>query len=403
MTKALHDKVIIFDIDGVLIEPHGYRDAVPAAMRFWLPSEFPDHLLPGKHEFDQFESFGMTNEWDMLVICMGILATVVVKDGKSLENAHLADLSRLMTKTPLPAAIDYLSTIKSMGAFYQREGLRMPNRAAMYRSPAMAEVFPPLFGTRLYDELMLHTDDIQRSEIIQTYQTCILGDALFETSYGLKALFESPSYLATRDIKLISDAGRQRIMHMPAAEGTGVAMMTARASRPAVVESGEYHTWYSPEAELAMRLLGFESLPVVASGQLRYISLTLDCNAQQLVKPSPFHALTAILAAFGIPILSALSYAAGLSAKTKCGEFPVDARMPGDLESYLPRTFHIHVVEDSYIGIESAQKAANILRLSGFDCTINAWGVATAPDKVDSLQRRGAVVFDHVHRILEEM
>lgn len=395
--------VLLFDIDGVLLEPHGYRDALPAAIRFWLGENLPDDVLPGHAEMDLFESFGMTNEWDMLAVSMAVLLAPAISADPANRRKSLTQLAQLARERGLIREVNYRQTIESLGQFYQQKGVQMRERRLMYKTPEMAEIFPVVHGTSLYHDLFETIDSIERSELIQVYQTLVLGSEKFQKTYKLIPKFSCDAYLGTRDKVLISEEDRQLLLRAQPGKKPRLAMMTARASRPLVLHEDEVHTWYAPEAEIAMELLGYTALPVIASGHLRYISQALECDASQLLKPSAFHALTSILAAFGIPVLSALNYAAGLSTSTHCGDVKSDRRLTEELTRYIPPEFTVHIVEDSYIGIESAQRAVKVLEESGYKCACQPWGVAVRPEKIKSLERLRAAVFPDITQVISAM
>ena len=65
--------VLLLDIDGVLVKPGGYRAALHATLNYFvnlmgLPHfEFPEEKLAG------FERRGITSEWDMVPLLLGVL------------------------------------------------------------------------------------------------------------------------------------------------------------------------------------------------------------------------------------------------------------------------------------------------------------------------------------------
>ncbi len=55
---------------------------------------------------------------------------------------------------------------------------------------------------------------------------------------------------------------------------------------------------FAPEAELALELIGLPSIPLMAFGKLEYLASQYGLDPAALVKPSPFQALAAMLAAW---------------------------------------------------------------------------------------------------------
>ena len=83
--------LFLFDVDGVLIHPKGYKEALRDSL---------DHIaaLMGQksqnltyEEIGVFESCGLTNEWDSLGLCTGLLLTTLL-------NQHSDSISQTLEK-----------------------------------------------------------------------------------------------------------------------------------------------------------------------------------------------------------------------------------------------------------------------------------------------------------------
>ncbi|NTV84159.1 MAG: hypothetical protein HGA23_07660, partial [Bacteroidales bacterium] len=70
--------VFIFDLDGVLVQPGGYRQGITATMRYFTQSWGLEALAPDEEAIALCESHGITSEWDIVPICLaGLLETLL--------------------------------------------------------------------------------------------------------------------------------------------------------------------------------------------------------------------------------------------------------------------------------------------------------------------------------------
>ena len=69
-------RIILFDVDGVLITPGGYRKALNDTIASFLGELGQPQLQPDESVFEHFEALGITSEWDMvpLFLCMCLQA-----------------------------------------------------------------------------------------------------------------------------------------------------------------------------------------------------------------------------------------------------------------------------------------------------------------------------------------
>lgn len=61
-------KILIFDLDGVLVNSKGYIKAFQAAVHFLCSKGGLDHIVPGNEAHAIFESIGISSEWDMTAL-----------------------------------------------------------------------------------------------------------------------------------------------------------------------------------------------------------------------------------------------------------------------------------------------------------------------------------------------
>jgi len=155
-----------------------------------------------------------------------------------------------------------------------------------------------------------------------------------------------------------------------------LAVYTARPSKPKQDCPPGFN--YSPEADLALEMLGLQELPLIATGQINWLSEHLGVPVHELGKPSPVQALAAIAAAITRQVEQSLLAAADLQLNGKEEYFQ---NLPG---------LAIHVFEDSGGNTASVRRAVDRLKAVGMVCTFNAWGIGDNPDKQRALLDAGA-------------
>jgi hypothetical protein len=140
---------------------------------------------------------------------------------------------------------------------------------------------------------------------------------------------------------------------------------------------------YAPEAELALELVGLSDIPLMSFGKLEYIAARHGLEPETLLKPSPFHALAGVLAAWTGEELSALNAAH-------------DWHKSGVLNGAfgkLPKACELIVVEDTLGGIRSTRAAGEILQKAGFDVTVRAFGLTAGSEAKAWAFQRSAVPY----------
>ena len=65
--------ILLFDVDGVLIEDGGYYAALIKTLDYFNHLMGAGPIVFGPADRDQFQSRGYVNEWDLCPLCAGIL------------------------------------------------------------------------------------------------------------------------------------------------------------------------------------------------------------------------------------------------------------------------------------------------------------------------------------------
>ena len=152
-----------------------------------------------------------------------------------------------------------------------------------------------------------------------------------------------------------------------------------RSASRTPAEAGGFGRGYTPELEIAARLVGLEGVPVMGFGKLDWLARRVGRTGSELVKPSPVHAMAAIGAA-----------RSGLEVESIKAALAVER---GDQLRY-PLTAcageEVHVFEDSpssLRGIEQAVQHLNRLGL-GLSSPATASRRSARPNEPRWLRRR---------------
>ena len=89
--------LLLFDVDNVLIEPHGYWKAVQQTVGLYARGlGYGAEVTPTLDDIHVFEANGFTNEWDSCPLCIGALLVALYaevsprSDGEAAPPAGLA-------------------------------------------------------------------------------------------------------------------------------------------------------------------------------------------------------------------------------------------------------------------------------------------------------------------------
>jgi hypothetical protein len=372
-------KVILLDVDGVLVTPGGYRAALRATMHLFFN-------LMGLTSFDipeenltVLENRGITSEWDMIPLLLASMWSDILRES-SVQNLP-PDLSS--------AAVEigkYLHGDKPLNInipMFELVAGQYPSETALQQNRFSS------IPMELRTNILHKTRDIHFSQTMRFFQHFTLGSLKFTQTYNLPAELETESFLLTYDTPNINGEIRARLLR----PGIYPVAFTSRPSGPPR-EVAESIVGYAPEAELALELVGLPDIPLIAFGKLEYLASKCGLDPVALVKPSPIHALAAIAAAFTREELSAIRVAA-------------DWQQTGQLNSLvssLPRSFELIVVEDTMSGIRSTLKAGEILQRAGLDVYTRAFGFTSGNSmKAIAFQQAGIPCFEDWESLLNKI
>ena len=219
-------KIIIFDVDGVLIESHGYHKAFKDTVRLGA-KELGFDVDLSNEDIARFEGMGISSEWHSSAACMAGL----------LINGTF-DLSPLF-------------------AFIKGEQAEIPVRIRLERAVSRMAIEAGVDPAR-------PVAIIQNSETIQSFpfdifQEMILGSEGFEEIYGMKSSLGVESYLYEYDKPLLSVSSKKQLFDWLQISEYGCAIMTNRPTRE------------MPDAKYAQKLTGLERIPVSGYGDMGWL------------------------------------------------------------------------------------------------------------------------------------
>lgn len=341
-------QLLLFDVDGVLIHPIGYKYALRDTVNAFAAQLGQPAVDLSLAEIADFEACGLTNEWDSAAICAALL-TVQSANGQQgrpdfVAFAHTIAAYNPDHYTPSLVALDLLQK----------------------QTP-----------TAMHAQLQMLLSDIYSLETPTTriQQAFTLGSEHFAKTYQQVAPHSSLSYLLEYDTALLSPASKAALQQWHNQQN-GMVIYTARPSLPPTGDS----LGYAPEGDFAATLLGLD-VPLIAAGRMEWIARQHGRKAAEYIKPSPVQALAAIGAAACGDEIQALQAAA---------TFYEQGRLAAPLATL--NEVYITVFEDSVGGIQATHAAVERLQHTGLALHLQAIGVAPEASKQAALAR----VSDHV-------
>jgi phosphoglycolate phosphatase-like HAD superfamily hydrolase len=376
----------LFDLDGVLIHPGGYREALRRTVaHFSRAAGLPERKLD-ESTIEAFEAQGITCEWDIAGICLMAVIFTLWRANPALhlppdledclDALRSADFSR-------PEA-DYADWAHQVGALGgetpSASALKLFKQEAGHASEDLMRLneFDTLLGL-----VLGHPREFARSPVMQYFQQFTLGSRAYEQQYGVAPILETPSLLAELDRPGISAVARERILALQAEKRIHSVIITARPCRPQA--AGDNLADYPPEAEIAQKVLGLEALPLVGAGHMQWLARQHGQISDGYLKPSPVHSLAALALALGGEENAALEAAR---------VFVEEGKMLSPLDSLKATGAAVTVFEDSPTGVIGTQSAVDLLKRKYLDIRISILGVAKGGEKRAVLQSLGAEVFD---------
>jgi phosphoglycolate phosphatase-like HAD superfamily hydrolase len=371
-------KVILLDIDGVLVHHGGYRAALHATLNHFAGLMGLTHFDFPEEKLAELEKRGIFSEWDMIPLLLATLWNDILdhRPGLSLP----ADLSSAAAEIG-----------RNINGYIPRELIIPEFEFIAGQYPAEAALQHgcfPFIPMDLRVNILSQSRNIKLSQTMRLFQHYSLGSRVFSETYELPAEVETESLLHTHDRSNINDEIRAKLLQ----PNIHLAGLTARPSAPPR-EVDDSHFGYAPEAEIALELVGLANIPLIAFGKLEYLAAQRGFDAGMLIKPSPVHALAATAAA-----LTGDEWAGLQSA----GDWFQTGELKGVFAD-LPRAFELFVVEDTLGGIRSTQAAGKAFQQAGFDVTVHTIGLTSgSASKIEAFSQAGIPYFENWESLIAQ-
>ena len=396
------EKVVLFDIDGVLLHPGGYRAGLRQSLAYFLSElGLGDRWLPDEAEVAAFESIGITAEWDMIPIWLAfVLKTLAENTSGSIDWPDWPAAASWARGKQVSSHRDSLvETILALRPLLAGGAIPSDSVCAACLQPHV-ELLHPVSGQGVFRALLDRTRDFSASRTTRVFQAFILGSETYEQVYQRTPPVTCSSALEEFDRPFLSPQMTERIESLCSQNQLSAAAFTARPSLPLDGQRGA-RAGYSPEAEIALRTLGMNRIPLVGYGAMVYLADQYGLQADSLLKPAPFQALAAISAACTGEVRSSLDWAYDYSQRFTSGDsLPLTEEKNTDRPASLPKSIDLYVFEDTRSGVLSARRAAELLRIGGIQVRVHALGIATNRDKKTALEQVGAVVYPDIDQAI---
>lgn len=371
-------RILLLDLDGVLLQSSGYHETLRRAVDLLAASLGYRSVQLSAETIELFEAAGVTSEWDSAAMCTALLLARAWE-----VNPELT----LPQSFPLPRARFHGLEPPDFSEFARKLG-----RGVAAGIPALDVAEQLIFSadSRAPDQLqalqsvLRGARSLPNSLTFRLVQELNLGSALFARTYGLPPVLSCPGLLRRHDRAALSRRSRSRLRRWLQRPGHHAAVFTNRPSQPPDGASGP------PEAAIGVAAAGVSFLPVVSMGGLAWLSQRRGLEPEAFLKPSPVHALAALLHAIGVPMVPALEAAASLG---------LDGR---GSEAWRPlEGAAVIVFEDSAKGLDSARAAAVHLDRLDIRLDLTLIGVSDRLPKQQALKAAGAHVVPHLEPALQ--
>lgn len=372
-------KIILFDMDGVLLHSLGYHRALQQTVKLVGEAMGYSGIELSDEHIAAFESQGITCEWYSGAMCTTYLYMQALNAGQDgqypdtlSENANKA-LHHQLTPEPLYEAL----------ADVPLEGYTQLERVIKASQKIMAE-----YGL-LEDQIsaiLQQSEDPYNSLTFRTFQELVLGSQQFQKTYSLPAVLDTESYLSMHDIPLLAPEKRDALNQWLQSDENHAAILT---NRPSLQIAGTPST---PEAEIGARLVGLDDMPIVGIGEIIWLADREGLDSGTLNKPAPVHALASLLAAAGSEPADSMLNAYQL----------VNGEMDSPTWAHLENS-DVYILEDTAGGIISLERAAQVLEAQGIHIRIHKFGISPSLVKQEALKAYGADIFDDINQALADI
>ncbi len=380
--------LFLFDVDGVLVEARGYLRALQDTVAHFARRMGVGDPALTEAEVRAGEAHGLTSEWDSApaYILTLLIERLRREPALALPGHWEAALEKLGARPFLLPHPDYFTLVARVGE--RRRSLSETSHAvrAVLRDDAQSLPASQRDAVAaILDELLADTHNFDRAPVTQYFQHLVIGSEGVAQTYGIAPCFEARPYLLDYDVAELSPETAARLRDAAQAGRIAPVIYTARPSLPPN-GSATSARGYSPEAELAQKLVRLEDWPLIGLGQLQWLATRCGAQTAQIVKPSPVQALAAIGAAVGTET----------DALEAAWAFHETGELRGPLAHLEAMT--VHIFEDTVGGMGGVRGAVELLQAAGVDIRWQPYGIAPATGaKAEALAAQGIPTYRSVN------
>jgi hypothetical protein len=377
-------KILLFDMDGVLLESGGYHRAFQKTVTLTGRLLGYQGVELTTQDIAAFEAAGVFSEWDSSAMCAALL----------LENLWAEYPTLTLPPTPTMPALpshdrpcpDFQAFAHTLSQPHLRELRPLKRAEHMLLDNSRSPSSRTSAQSRAIQSILRNARSIEGSLTHRIFQELVLGSQVFAETYDLPPALGTESYLLQYDRRTLPEPERTKLLEwLQCTDQRGV-IFTSRPSRSVGGHLG------TPEAEIGSQAAGLERLPILGLGGLTWLSARRNHDPESFLKPSPVHALAALRLAIGDSLETALRAAAALV---------LDGRVDPIWQALVGA--QVHVFEDGVAGLESAHAAQCILEQIRVPMRVRLFGIAENSPKRQSLEAIGATVSATLGAALERV
>lgn len=353
--KPFSDTIVAVDVDGVLIQPIAYRQAINNTLSFFagkLGVDPQNYTLDDENKtfgrsMSHFEAKGIHDPWDVSTIIVSLMR--IEKEG---INISCGEALKIYSDDPNKTAHPPEAVLNGIKTKYQ----------GILSEETFAEITQCLTDTR----------EPTRNNVTGVFQEYVLGAEIFERTYGKKSQTGAiESLIETQDRLLVNFDGLNSLSRIT--EGGGkVVVYTGRPGLPPLDVPEKPNDGFSPEAELAINKSQVNALGPITMGSMQWLAGETNNSVESLTKPNPTQAVATIIAALretktnSQVLLDAYKW-------VKEGIIPEEVREI--IENKNQKPLEIVILEDTTSGVTAFINAKKIFDSVGLKTNIVVIGV----------------------------
>jgi len=364
--------ILLFDMDGVLVEPHGYHRALVDTVQAIGRSLGFQEVEVRPQVIAAFEAAGISSEWESAAACAALLLVRRWQENSAITfPANLAPCCEL---NPGLKAPDFEVFAHSLDRIKSTEltALQRIEKAVIEQAPDLSPG-----RVRSLQNLIRNATAAEQSLLHRTFQEFVLGSQVYAEVYSYRAALNTDSYLLRFDRPNLSPIEQAELRQWLAHKERVAGILTLRPSRPPGSE-----VFSTPEAELGAQHAGLGEAPIAGYGGLLWLGQKWGINPRSFAKPSPVHALTALRLALNDPLEEALMTSARLV---------IDDNDDGAWNRL--NAAQVILFEDTSAGLKSLAAAQKVLRKHHVYLDVELNGITSDPKKRSALESTGANVY----------